>query len=55
MCTVDKKTNDNDEQAAWDELMGLLSQRIKAAKDGNLSDKSLREMAEEKLKDMGAL
>lgn len=42
-----------DEQAAWKELEELLLERIKAAEAGDISDKTMRQVAEEKLKEMG--
>lgn len=46
----DKQSSDEDE--AWSELKILLNDRIKSAEDGQVSDKSMLEIARAKAKDL---
>jgi len=44
-----------DEEAAWGELKLLLNSRIEAAESGAISKKKMRQIAEDKLKNLGAV
>jgi Antitoxin ParD len=48
-------SNTEDEKEAWEELRELLTSRIDAAETGGRSEKTMRQIAEDKLKDLGAL
>lgn len=44
----------NDDAQAWEELKTLVNFRIEAAEAGAISTKTMREIAEDKLKQLGA-
>jgi len=46
--------NNNDAEA-WGELKSLLNSRIEAAEAGAISKKTMRQIAEDKLKQLGAM
>jgi uncharacterized protein (DUF1778 family) len=46
--------NSDEEEEAWRELKSLLNTRIKAAESGAISQKTMRQIAEDKLKEIGA-
>ena len=43
----------SDEQEAWDELKALLQERIKDAEAGNVTDMTMMEIAQERIKTLG--
>lgn len=45
----------SDEAEAWGELKLLLTSRIEAAEAGAISKKTMRQIAEDKLKELGAM
>ncbi len=45
----------SDEAEAWGELKTLLTTRIEAAESGAISQKTMRQIAEDKLKKLGAV
>ena len=45
---------DNAEEEAWSELKSLLSARIESAESGNMSQKTMQQIAADTLKKLGA-
>jgi len=46
---------DNDEDTAWEELKTFLKSRIEDAETGFVSEKTMRQVAKDKLKSLGAI
>lgn len=47
-------TGSSDEEDAWEELKSILSSRIEKAESGAVSNKTMRQIAEDRLKKIGA-
>ena len=45
----------SDDAEAWGELKTLLNSRIKATESGTISQKTMRKIAEDKLKELGTM